>query len=241
MTEYTGFISSLIERSERVLNIQKNNPPRKFLRHLEKETDVTRLLLILNSGFSMIWERLVSVDGEQIRDSSYMDMEDFKIQIDKNNLSEPLIINKKYFFETIIDDPLWKIYKYKGFEERHNIYKLIGRIDKIEPIKRAEIPYRSFFTSLRHSFAHGGIHPLSPRQIGDGSSSEISKVYFVSKWTKKQNPEGFKICEFPVTSLYKFWSDWKKLLNSDNIIRLSEYDNQIIDTQNFNMKNVRQG
>ena len=45
MSEYSGgFISSILERSDKIL--RKN------------QYDVTRLLLLMNVGFGMVWERL---------------------------------------------------------------------------------------------------------------------------------------------------------------------------------------
>ena len=190
-------------------------------------------------------------------------MDDYKIAIKQQNLSKHLIINKEAFFKRMYKDHSWKKYKYKLNDDEirtdkieHDIKELIEMIslEQIEPEKRENIPYSSLFRSLRNSFAHGGIHPLSPEQIGDEelkkkiklknpkipTVNQICRVYFVSKWLKRNVLTGYNIFEFSVDTLYNFWSDWRELLMLGNIIKLSDFDNQIIEPEDHKLRNVEQ-
>jgi hypothetical protein len=92
---------------------------------------------------------------------------------------------------------------------------------------------------LRNSLAHGGVHPLSPRQfslntsdeftsfkLGVGSPENINKIVFVAKKTDQQNTAiGFQIIVMSVNSAYDFWQDWRALLIKNEYFDYAGLDN----------------
>lgn len=237
MTEYTGFISSLVERSEKVLGVNSNSSDQTSMR----DTSVTRLLLLLNAGFSMVWDRIDTVQNNDDPKFKNAFPETFKTRANNTRLSNNLIIGDINFFQRTSKDLTWHVHRVPNFKNPHDISILVKELsDKsILPKTKKSNTYKELFISLRNSFAHGGIHPMSPRQTNDiafierlklqnpksAKESEIYKVFFVSKWGEYNNAKGHTIIEFPIAALMNFWHDWREVILSNKVINLLEYDN----------------
>ena len=227
MTEYrSGFISSIIDRSDQILN--------------RRHYDITRLLMLLSVGYAMVWERLKfhSNDKEQNVSDSVKGNK-FEKKLGKSNCDGPLKLGSFQYFETFCKSDEWKFYEVLDYQYKYAIEDLLDALGSEQVIKRSELKYSTLMRCLRNSLAHGGVHPLSPRQfslntsdeftsfkLGVGSPENINKIVFVAKKTDQQNTAiGFQIIVMSVNSAYDFWQDWRALLIKNEYFDYAGLDN----------------
>ncbi len=204
---YDGFISTLIKRSEQLL-----------MRGSHDDLSVTRRLLLMNTGFALVHDRIRFWDDS---DRLWKKVKGAR----KKKLKNSVTVDGQEFFEQFRTCEDWDYFKIEtkdssGKLTAHNV----GRVLKgEEPRPRDEITLDSVWRALRNSFAHGGILPMSWGQADEigietekrqtGCRDEIDRVYFVSKWTSEDNKQlGWKIIEFGLPALDAFWHDWCELL-----------------------------
>ena len=227
MTEYrSGFISSIIDRSDQILN--------------RGHYDVTRLLMLLSVGYAMVWERLKfhSNDKEQnISDS--VKGNKFEKKLGKSICDGSLRLGSFQYFETFYKSDEWQFYEVLDYQYKYTIEDLLDALGSAQKIERSELKYSTLMRCLRNSLAHGGVHPLSPRQLkinttnefssfklGIGSPEKIDKIVFVSKKIDEQDaPIGFQIIIMSVNAAYDFWQDWRALLITNEYFDYAELDN----------------
>ena len=214
MTEYrSGFISSIIDRSDQILN--------------RGHYDVTRLLMLLSVGYAMVWERLKfhSNDKEQ-HVSDPVKGNKFEKNLGKSMCDGPLRLGSFQYFKTFYKSDEWQFYEVLDYQYKYAIEDLLDALGSAQITERSELKYSTLMRCLRNSLAHGGVHPLSPRQfrsnpsskfnifkLGLGSPEVIDKIVFVAKKTDKQNvPIGFQIIVMSVNATHDFWQDWRALL-----------------------------
>ena len=227
MTEYrSGFISSIIDRSDQILN--------------RGHYDVTRLLMLLSVGYAMVWERLKfhSNDKEQNVSDSVKGNK-FEKKLGKSICDGPLRLRSFQYFETFCKSDEWKFYEVLDYQYKYAIEDLLDALGSEQIIERSELKYSTLMRCLRNSLAHGGVHPLSPRQsksnifdeftsfkLGVGSSEKINKIVFVAKKTDHQNNAiGFQIIVMSVNAAYDFWQDWRALLVKNEYFDYAGLDN----------------
>jgi hypothetical protein len=227
MTEYrSGFISSIIDRSDQILNRDRY--------------DVTRLLMLLSVGYAMVWERLkfYSNDKEQNVSESVKGNK-FEKKLGKSICDGPLRLGSFQYFETFCKSDEWKFYEVLDYQYKYAIEDLLDALGSEQIIERSELKYSTLMRCLRNSLAHGGVHPLSPRQsksnifdeftsfkLGVGSSEKINKIVFVAKKTDHQNNAiGFQIIVMSVNAAYYFWQDWRALLIKNEYFDYAGLDN----------------
>lgn len=212
--EYKGFISTLIERSEMLLPLDRRD-----------DLNVTTLLLLLNTGFALVRDRIQHWDNT---DDSRIRVSDPWRRIRnacKTRLGKPITMNGRVFFDDFRTSQDWAYLRVpkeasKGPLSAHNVVKCLGSADEY-PSDRLEL--EELMRALRNSFAHGGVLPMSssqagPRQKRVGTylhdARQIDRVYFVSKWIGDsiQDDRGWIVMEFGLDALWAFWQDWKALI-----------------------------
>lgn len=213
--EYNGFISTLIERSEQLL-----------LSDQADDLNVTRLLLVLNTGFALVRDRIRywdDADDQRLRASNPWN--DIKTAC-KHKLSKPISVNGKIFFEQFRTCGDWAYFSVpkevsSGPLSAHNIVKCLHQEHEIQADK---LKLDAIIWALRNSFAHGGVLPMSTYQAASErhrstgvrlhDAHQIDRVYFASKWTGGtiQDDLGWIVMEFGVVALRAFWEDWKELV-----------------------------
>lgn len=230
MTEFScGFITSIIERSEKIL--------------IDERYDVTRLLLLLSFGFGMVFERLKFQDAPlEASIPHHVLHRKFEDKLGNSFCDRSLSLNNGAYFEHFCKSDEWEFRRVRYHKRRYDIKDLLEPINSGEKVEKLDLKYSELMRCLRNSLAHGGIHPLSPRQscrlhvlppfsfkkLGTGSNENIDKVIFVSKWkekdedTSKEITMGFNTIIFSVEALHLFWKDWRNLLYKNNY---SELDN----------------
>lgn len=212
--EYNGFISTLIERSEQLL-----------LSDQADDLNVTRLLLVLNTGFALVRDRIRywdDTDDRRLRASNpWKEIQ----KACKGNLGKPITVNGQVFFEEFRASGDWAYFRVpkevsSGPLSAHNIVHCLHRDQEIHV---DDLKLDAVMWALRNSFAHGGVLPMSPAQAGQRHKStgthlhdtrQIDRVYFASKWTGDsiQDDFGWIVMEFGVDALRAFWEDWKALI-----------------------------
>ena len=113
MTEYrSGFISSIIDRSDQILN--------------RGRYDVTRLLMLLSVGYAMVWERLKfhSNDTEEYV-SDPVKGNKFEKKLEKSTCDGPLRLGSFQYFETFYKSDEWQFYEVSGYRYKYTIEDLI--------------------------------------------------------------------------------------------------------------------
>jgi hypothetical protein len=212
--EYKGFISTLIERSEMLLPLDRRD-----------DLNVTTLLLLLNTGFALVRDRIRywdDTDDRRIRVSSpWKDIQ----KACKTRLGKPITMNGQVFFEDFRASRDWAYFRVpreasRGTLSGDNIVRCLHDTDEVPPI---ELKLDAVMWALRNSFAHGGVLPMSSSQAGPRrkllgthlhDARQIDRVYFVSKWTgdSPQDDLGWIVMEFGLDALWAFWQDWKALI-----------------------------
>ena len=227
MTEYrAGFISSIIERSDQILR--------------RNQYDVTRLLLLLSVGYGMVLERLKfhSSDTEQNVSNSVVHSK-FEKKLSKYTCEKNLTLGSQDYFENFIDNEEWHMFSIAGYTRKYSIDELWSSLDACQKINRSELKFSTLFSCVRNSLAHGGVHPLSPRQSnshlssrfvpisrGVGSQEKIDKIIFVSKNTDAENNAiGFIVMVMSVEAAHSFWQDWRSLLMKNEYFDYLDLDN----------------
>lgn len=228
--EYNGFISTLIERSESLLLSQPDD-----------DWNVTRLLLIMNTGFALVRDRIRYWDDTN--DSRLRNPNPWKKvqKACKSKLDKTITVDKDSFFEEFRTCGDW-VYlrlpknKLLGSLSAHNIVQSLEGAEK-RPI--SDLKLDAVVWALRNSFAHGGIIPMSSGQAGQrlhepkllklrptAGSNQIDRVYFVSKWTGDsiQDDRGWIVMEFGLEALQAFWDDWRSLILASGPRALSHLD-----------------
>lgn len=231
MTEYkSGFISSVINRSEKILKSGKS-----------ENYDVTQLLLLVSFGFAMVSERLKfnEESRDQFVSEEASNEKKFKKSLKKSFCSDPLQINNKKFFDNFRKNNDWELKKIEGAEGKYEINDILEKTrNKSEDVKREDLKYAELIRCLRNSFGHGGIHPLSENQrspnkkddlklfsLGKDVREKINQIYFVSRWTDGSGKYlGRYILIMSVESLHVFWKDWRNLLLQDETNSFADLD-----------------
>jgi hypothetical protein len=212
--EYNGFISTLIDRSEQLLPLDRPD-----------DLNVTRLLLILNTGFALVRDRIRywddANDGRLRGPNPWRNVQ----KACKSGLDKPIAMNGQVFFDGFRTSRDWAYLRVsrettRGQLSAHNVVRCLREAEEI-PSDRLKLD--AVMWAMRNSFAHGGILPMSPSQAGQRirpSASQrhdtrhIDRVYFVSKWTGDsiQDDLGWIVMEFGLAALRTFWEDWKALI-----------------------------
>lgn len=212
--EYNGFISTLIDRSEQLLPL--NRPD---------ELDVTRLLLVLNTGFALVRDRIRywddTNDGRLRGSSPWKDIQ----KVCKSRLDKPISMNGRLFFDDFRTSRDWAYLRVSREATRGQLSadNVVECIRKTEETPSDRLKLDAVMWAMRNSFAHGGILPMSPSQAGQRirpsanqrhDARHIDRVYFVSKWTGDsiQDDLGWIVMEFGLDALRAFWEDWKALI-----------------------------
>lgn len=212
--EYDGFISTLIERSEQLLSSDDTD-----------DLNVTRLLLLLNTGFALVHDRIRYWDDADDRRLQSLNPWKKVQKAFKGKLSKPIKINEQEFFKEFRVSGDWAYCRVPkdastGPLSAHNIVQCIGKSEEI-PLDGLKLD--DVMRSLRNSFAHGGVLPMSPSQAGQRlkptrthlyEHTQIDRVYFASKWTgvSIEDELGWIVMEFGVDALRTFWEDWKAVI-----------------------------
>lgn len=211
--EYNGFISTLIERSEQLLSSDKTD-----------DLNVTRLLLLLNTGFALVRDRIrywEDADDRRLRSSNpWKEVQ----KACKGKLSKPITINEQEFFKEFRASGDWAYFRVPKDASTVPLsaQNIVQRLRNAEEISVDGLKLDEVMRSLRNSFAHGGVLPMSSSQAGNRinstrtlhDASQIDRVYFASKWTGDsiQDDRGWIVMEFGVDALRTFWEDWKALI-----------------------------
>jgi hypothetical protein len=221
--EYNGFISTLINRSEDILDPRQDD---KF--------EVTRLLLLLNTAFALVFNRINDFDNSP--DDSYM--RPISRNILKNRLLDRRInlevrtdFNSSIYFENFMEEINWRFIEVRKdlfIRKKVSARDIAALLDHGAEIDRATLTWYRLLSALRNSFAHGGIFPMSPDQAGykeiSGRGSriflkpnDIDRVYFVSRLTDgDSNSElGKVLIAFGLDSLRDFWEGWRAFLKAE--------------------------
>lgn len=228
--EYNGFISDLIKRSEELLFSEPHD-----------EFSVTRLLLIMNTGFSLVSERIRFWDEANTR--KLMDPNPWETleKVCASKLKETIVIDERQFFENFRCCDDWAYWRFKtgNTNRKFTSMNILKNLDSIKPRPISQLTLSSVVKPLRNSFAHGGILPMSPNQVDallpekntvrlrkGNDQHQIDRVYFVSKWTGKSINDhiGFIVLEFGLAALKAFWDDWRSLLLVSDPRALSQLD-----------------
>lgn len=211
--EYDGFISTIIERSEKLLPIKAND-----------DLQVTSMLIFLNTGFALVWDRIIYWDDEDAKLRSRNPWDKFTKARKKSTFETPIISFGETIFErfrTCDDFTYFKIPKDdKG--GKLSAQNIVRSLEGVPPKSNDSRTLDHIMRAMRNSFAHGGILPMSPLQAGDRHHSralsriprddKIDRVYFVSEWKDGSVKKGWIVMEFGLDALRFFWDDWKALL-----------------------------
>lgn len=219
--EYNGFISTLIDRSEQLLPLDRPD-----------ELNVTRLLLVLNTGFALVRDRIRywdDADDGRLRGSNPWRAVQ---KACKSSLDKQISMNGQVFFDGFRTSQDWAYLRVSREEtlgplSAHNVVQCLRKAEEI-PSKRLKLD--AVMWALRNSFAHGGVLPMSPSQAGQRrrpsgmhvhDARHIDRVYFVSKEMQTikhpcdhetQEHVGWIVMEFGLDALWTFWEDWKALI-----------------------------
>ena len=232
MVEYSGgFISCIINRGDHILD--------------KKRYNVTRLLMLLNCGFAMVWERMKFQELDDEEDlSNEAKIRKFREKFSNCKCDVSLNIKDKLFFTNFSKNPDWNYIEIKLNEQkrRYDINEVLLAMNEGEVIKRSNLKYSQLIRSLRNSLGHGGIHPLSPQQssnfkmktfsekrLHEHSRETIDKVFFVSKTGKEtaHNSKGLTIIVMSVDAVHLFWEDWRDLLLKNEVFSYLDLDNAV--------------
>ena len=227
--EYDGFISTIIERSEKLLPINANDD----LLDANDDLQVTSMLILLNTGFALVWDRIIYWDD----DDAKLRSDDAKLRSSnrwgglknkcKKLLKAPVNWRGEMIFErfrTCDDFTYFKIEK-NGNSKKLSAHNIVRSLKGVEPKSNDSRTLDLIMRAMRNSFAHGGILPMSRSQAGVDRhhssvlsriprENKIDRVYFVSTWFDEETRvvKGWIVMEFGLDALRFFWDDWKALL-----------------------------
>lgn len=249
--EYDGFIHSIINRGDEIIYPEKSS-------FRPKDRKVTRLLLILQTGFALVYERIsfVEKENEDLNINYKSDFEHLNInsktdlfkKIKKQNIDQPLLLRDQIYFEDFVSKTQWTQFLVKTEDvRRHKISELIKQIGEHNIVKKEETSYYDLMQCMRNSLAHGGVHPLSPRlslnranEFGSlDSDSLLDRVYLVSdkrekdEITGKNQITGKYVLEMSTDSLEKFWRDWKNLILKQGSNYIKKLDERVVNLNNY--------
>lgn len=218
MVEYVGFISDVINRSETILKVGR-----------DKNYDATALLMLMISGFALPYERLSNwgeTDPGLHPENTLNRIKKLAKKITAESADDPL---REHFSRTNLSK--WRRYVLRkdGVSPKDFRREALPRIvDKsLEHDRNWSV--KDLMRMMRNALAHGGIHPLSPRQVrsccnSDASESrvisqvddKIDRIFLVSRVdTKEDDPKkdiGINIIDVSLPELKNFWYDWKSIL-----------------------------
>ena len=214
LVEYNGFISTLIDRSEQLLPLDRPD-----------ELSVTRLLLVLNTGFALVRDRIRywddANDGRLRGSNPWKDVQ----KACKSGLDKPISMKGQVFFNDFRTSRDWTYLRVSRDETRRSLsaHNVVQCLREAKEIPSDKLKLDAVMWALRNSFAHGGVLPMSSSQAGQRISQSamqvhdarhIDRVYFVSKWTgdSTQDDLGWIVMEFGLAALRTFWEDWKALI-----------------------------
>lgn len=220
--QYDGFISTIIERSEQLLPVDAKD-----------DLQVTRMLLLLNTGFALVWDRMrYWEDHDDVRLRRRNPWSAFK-KARERKFATPVTLQGETIFESFRTRGDFSYFRVP----KSVPVKTLSREVVLQSLQSAEeVPHETrtldhIMRAMRNSFAHGGILPMSPNEAEGRPRSgvplplhrdRIDRVYFVSKWTddrviestgeKFPDHRGWIMMEFGLDALQFFWDDWKALL-----------------------------
>jgi len=211
--QYNGFISTIIERSEQLLPIDVND-----------DLQVTSMLILLNTGFALVWDRMQHWDDDDARLSSTDPWSGFK-KASKYPFKKLVLRGETIFerFRTCGDFTYFNIEK-NGNSKKVSAHNIVRSLKGVLPKSNDSRTLDLIMRAMRNSFAHGGILPMSRSQAGVDRhhssvlsriprENKIDRVYFVSTWKDKTGVvKGWTVMEFGLDALRFFWDDWKALL-----------------------------
>ena len=205
------------------------------------ELNVTRHLLVMNTGFALVRDRIRYWDDSDDKGVRTQNPWKKVRKACKSKLAKPVIVEKEQFFEkfrTCNDWVYLRVLKehQRGALSGHNVVRSLENAEEtpIEDLKLDAVMW-----ALRNSFAHGGILPMSPSQAGQrrcksdtvrlsraSEPNQIDRVYFVSNWTGDsiQDLRGWIVMEFGLDALDAFWNDWRALLLASGQQALHQLD-----------------
>lgn len=209
MAKYTGFVSDVIRRSEKLIKIgQREN------------LDATALLMLMMSGFAIPYERLSNWEEHDpgLRNAN---LNRIKRLADRVKGGLP---HSEFQDVNLLE---WKYYEIKddGLKPKHFRETVLPNIAHKLPSLKYDKTLKDIMWCMRNALAHGGIHPMSPHQIAsyngqnavtpwNGQSDEINRVFFVGRMSSGQDV-GINVVDVPLSQVRAFWRAWKKLLIGD--------------------------
>jgi len=155
--EYNGFISTLIERSEQLL----------FSDQID-DLNVTRLLLVLNTGFALVRDRIrYWEDADDRRMRALNPWKELRTACG-GKLSNPIAINGQIFFDGFRISNDWTYHRLPkgGSGKQLSAHNIVEHLGTGEHIKADDLKLDAVIWALRNSFAHGGVLPMSHSQAG---------------------------------------------------------------------------
>lgn len=228
--EYNGFISTLIDRSEMLLMPGEHD-----------DLNVTRLLLVMNTGFALVRDRMRYWDDTGDNRLSTPNPWKWVQKACKSKLGKPVTVEQKQFFEDFRTSRDWVFLRVPK-ECQHGALSgqnVVQSLKHAEEIPIDELKLDAVIWALRNAFAHGGILPMSPSQAGSrlckssrirrsraSEPNQIDRVYFISYWTgnSAQDVRGWIVMEFGLDALHAFWNDWRTLLLNSGHQALHQLD-----------------
>jgi hypothetical protein len=217
--QYEGFIRTIMSRSEMLLDARDGD-----------ELNITRLLLLLNTGFALVWERLRYWEEQDPTNDRRrcLGFCDLKASLNAN-FGQPIDLRGTspgaFVFETFRETGDWAYLTIEPMPvgRRLSTGKFLDRLRQAHVRPANQVKLKELLTAIRNSFAHGGILPMSrdqascPRFVKPDFSSrsgEIDRIYFVSRLTGDTSSDvrGLIVVEFGPLALARFWDDWKQLM-----------------------------
>ena len=149
--QYNGFISTLIERSEHLV-----------LSDPQDDLNVTRSLLLLSAGFTLVRDRISSPDNTGDRGLRSTDLKrDFK-KASASGLIAPIKVEGREFFEDFRTCGDWVYVTLdKEVSERPSAHNIGTCIFKGEVAEHDTLKLDHPLRALRNAFAHGSVFPMS--------------------------------------------------------------------------------
>jgi len=184
--QYDGFISAVIRRSEDILQPHQND-----------EFAVTRLLLLLNTAFALVYERIYRYDNSPDlrfrRVPSSENLDEVRVcKVESEGGDENFM---SLYFDTFVRGADWMFCEITDSRRNVSVHDIERFLGAGRLIDRSDLVWGRILPALRNSFAHGGIFPMSPEQAnfrgltGTGRTpfikpNEIDRVYFLSGTSK---------------------------------------------------------
>lgn len=205
------------------------------------DLNVTRYLLVMNTGFALVRDRIRYWDDTDDKRVRAKDPWEKVKNACKRKLANPVIVDEERFFENFqtCNDWVYLQVPKEHLKGRLSGQNVVRSLENAEVKRVEDLKLDAVMRALRNSFAHGGILPMSMSQAGRrhcqpssfgsilaSEKTQIDRVYFVSKWTGDsiQDVRGWIVMEFGLKALEAFWNDWRALLLASGPIALHQLD-----------------